>query len=92
MRRIDLAHLATGTTMKSAYRMAVENLYYQIAVLCFYAQYALTFYIYFLASSEVRRCVRLRWEMVLGKVNITNRATPTNAAANNNGIATSYTF
>lgn len=80
--------LATRTMTKSAYRMAVENLYYQIALLCFYAQYALTFYIYLLASSEVRRSIQVRWEMLRGRFNVANRITPTNVTPNNNGVGT----
>ena len=68
---------ATRSVIKSEYRLAVENLIYQIVVLCFYIHYASGFYIYLTVSSDFRQTIRLEWQKVLGKMKLTNRIIPT---------------
>jgi hypothetical protein len=66
-----------GTGVKSDYQLAVENLITQIVTLGFYAHSASAFYIYLLASSDIRRCVQRGWHRIKGKSNFVNRVAHT---------------
>ncbi len=72
---------STKTITKSEYRTAVENLITQIVTLGFYIQYASAFYIYLIASSDVRRSVQFGWQKVQGKLCMVNRIAPVNTTA-----------
>jgi len=67
---------STKTITKSQYRTAVENLITQIVTLGFYIQYSSAFYIYLIASSDIRRSVQLGWHKVQGKLCKVNRIAP----------------
>ena len=77
--------LATKSTPKDDYRLAKENLFSQLATLCFYAHYASPFYIYLIASSDVRRNVRFGWYKILGRAIPPNEIHPTNAGTHATG-------
>ena len=75
---INLFYLAIrGTSGKSDYQLAVENLITQIVTLGFYAHYASAFYIYLLASRDIRRRVQRAWHRIKRKFNFVNRVAQT---------------
>ena len=76
---------ATRSVAKHEFRLAVENLAYQIIIVSFYAHYASPFYIYLIASSDVRRSVRSGWYKMLGKKLPQNQVHPSNAGTHGTG-------
>ena len=64
----------TSTAAKTDYRVAVENLVTKIVTLGFYAHYASGFYIYLLASRDIRRSVRCRWRKISDRLHFTRRS------------------
>ena len=83
--------LATRYETKSEYRRAVENLIFQIVSLGFYAHYALAFYIYLIASSDVRRSVRLVWHKITRTTPLVNQIAPANDTAHRDGVPSTVT-
>ena len=77
--------LATKSTPKDDYRLAQENFFSQLVTLCFYAHYASPFYIYLIASSDVRRSVRFGLYQILGKTIASNEIHPTNVVTHATG-------
>ena len=76
---------ATKSVVKDDYRLAVENLAYQIIVVSFYAHYASPFYIYLIASSDVRRSVRYGMYKILGKKPPQNQVHPSHVGTHTTG-------
>lgn len=72
--------LGTKTVVKSEHRLAVENMVYQITLLCFYGQYSLSFYIYLIAAPDLRQTIRRGWEKVKGEIRFTNQVAPKSVA------------
>ena len=83
--------LATRYETKSDYRRAVENLIFQIVSLGFYAHYAVAFYIYLIASSDVRRSVRLVWHKITRTMPFGNQITPANDTVHRDGVPSTAT-
>ena len=79
--------LTTKAVVRDEWRVAVENMISQMVLLGFYFHYASPFYIYLLASSDVRASVRLEWQRLRGKVGLGNRIAPVSATAH--GLETS---
>jgi hypothetical protein len=67
----------TRFTQKSEYRLAVENCITQIVTLGLYAHYASGFYIYCIASRDVRRNVQKVWHKIRIKLGKKNQIVPT---------------
>ena len=70
----------TSSAVKNDYRVAVENLATQIVTLGFYAHYASGFYIYLLASRDIRRSVRCGWRKINERLSGTHRTIIPNKA------------
>ena len=66
----------TKFASKSEYQIAVENLITQIVTLGFYAHYASSFYIYLIASPDIRRSVQSVWYRIRGKLDTANQIAP----------------
>ena len=66
----------TRFTHKSEYQVAIENCIIQLVTLGFYAHYASGFYIYCIASRDVRRHVRRVWHKIRVKLGKNNQIVP----------------
>ena len=78
--------LTTRGMVRSEWRLAVENLISQLVLLGFYVNYASPFYIYLIASSDVRASVRREWQTIRGKIRGDNRITPVSATAHGHTV------